>query len=325
MPGKQTKSPRDFMNKVFIENTLWAQMEPSFRWLSMFPTKPTDAKAITYKKQTYNMYTDPKKQKPAKRVPSTKFPKISFTQLDEEFANIEGEGYMVVIDQEVLDYPDDFDEFDRSINYLGAWLAESINATILANLIANVQQETVGDSLYDNKNGGNPTAAWSETTAKYLSDLTRFKRDFYSHAKPFKMTDVFVHDENWGEYSDSLINSGVSMEIYKDLGGGVDPNDDVIYIPRLGLRLHAVTTEEGAIDEGAMLGLTSQQPAGTLYYANTGNKYLSNPTSGEGKNIVGLHTKVDENDDGDYEIKVWTKYAFVVKQPTNGLYISAGI
>ena len=66
MPGKQTKSPRDFMNKVFIENTLWAQMEPSFRWLSMFPTKPTDARRYTYKKQTYNMYTDPKKQKPAK-------------------------------------------------------------------------------------------------------------------------------------------------------------------------------------------------------------------------------------------------------------------
>jgi len=150
-----------------------------------------------------------------------------------------------------------------------------------------------------------------------------FKRDFYKHAKPFKLTDVFVYDENWGEYSDSLINSGISMEIYKDLGGGADVNEGIIYIPRLGIKLHEVVTEEGAIPEGSMLGLTDKQDVGTLYYANVG-KYLTSPTAG-GKNIVGLHTKVQENDNGDWEIRVWNSYAFAVKQPSCGMFLATGI
>jgi len=327
MPSKQTKSAKDFLNKVFIDDTIWANMADSFRWLTMFPRLGTDARSVTYNVQQYNAYSDPKKQKPMKRVPSTKFPFITFSQLEPDFAKMEGEGLAVKIDQEILDHPDMLDEFDRAINYLGTWMAEAINADILSILTAKVTQETTGDKLYDNKNGGTPNPVWSDSSAKYLSDLNLFRRDYRTHAKPYKMTDVFVYDENWGEYQDSLVNAGVSLEILKDLGGGADLSSGIIYIPRLGINLHEVTTEQGAIPEGSMLGLSSAPGAsvGTLYYAETGNKYLANPTTGEGKNIVGLHTKINENDDGDYVIRIWTKYAFAVKQPAYGLYLATGI
>jgi len=327
MPSKQIKSAKDFLNKTFIDNTLWANMEPELQWLTMFPRMPTDAKAISYKVQDYNAYTDPKKQKPARRVSSTKFPRITISELSEEFARMEGEGYEVEIDQDILDYPDELDDFDRAINYLGAWMAEHINAKILSTMIANVHTETTGDALYDNKTGGSANPVWSEDGAKYLADLTLFRRDFNRIAKPYKLSDIFLYDENWAEYSDSLINTGVSMDVYKDLGGGFDFNSGKITIPRLGVTLHEVTTEEGAIPEGAMLGLSSTKGAeiGTLYYAQTGNKYLANPTTGAGRNVVGLHTKIFENDNGNYVIRVWAKYAFTVKRPNYGLYLASGI
>jgi len=144
MPSKQTKSAKDFLNKVFIDDTIWANMADSFRWLTMFPRLGTDARSVTYNVQQYNAYTDPKKQKPMKRVPSTKFPFITFSQLEPDFAKMEGEGLAVKIDQEILDHPDMLDEFDRAINYLGTWMAEAINADILSILTAKVTHPEPG-------------------------------------------------------------------------------------------------------------------------------------------------------------------------------------
>lgn len=318
MTDLQAQSLEKYLNKEFIEGQVLNFVDPAIRWLGLLPAVGISSKAIAGRKELYSKKDDPKRRKQRRHIQGAKFAHVTISGMETVNAALYSEGIMAELDRDAIDYETDIDELDRLLQHMGYWLVDYVNTTLLGILTDEVYQEQAGDLLYDNKNGGSPTPAWSDENAKVVSDLNQFRRDMKQETLPLVLGTVFVDDTNYGEAVDHIINLNASDSVRQAFGAG-NLTDTSMTIPILG-NLEVVEVMSG-ISEGSMLGLARGMSPATLYYTTVG-RYLSSDERGR---KIGLNVKVGENDDGNYEIRMWTGFTTLVKYPRAGIYIGAGI
>ena len=312
----QTKSPYDFLNKVFIENQILKEMNPYLRWLDIFPKIGVSTKAVAGRMEQYSKTTDPEKRKPRRKIPGAKFPHVKISAGKSITGTLSGDSFMATIDQDIMDYPDELDEFGSILKHMAMWMAQNINTTILDHITANILIVVSGELIFDNKGCGSPNPAWNEVDAVPVQDMNLFRRDFRTRGNPLKLTDVYLPEEKYGEYTGFLLDADISLAVLKDLGG-TDITNPIMTVPRLGITLHEVYADEEAIPASSMIGLTSMMNLGTIYYTTVG-KHLAKAPAGM-PNISGLSIKITENEEGNYELKMWNMFMLMIKYPRAGL------
>ena len=294
----------DFLRKEFVEEKIFEIMNPQLYFIDFFPKIRADAKSIAYKYEDTSAATDPKKKKLRNLTPGAKFAKVTVSDLKRGAAVISREGVEIRIDEDAQQYAEGIDEIDRAYRRAAYYLAESVNTKILDAVIAGVTTTTTNF---------NPQVEWSDPSAKPIEDLISLAQDLKREGYPYKMTDVYIHSNEYFDLLKFLTNLDISGEKQRTIFGVPNIQETVINIPVLGNA--AVHMLDSSITTQDIIAFDRTYPAGTYYYA-VNPKY---PQTVE--NDIGFHlNNFDDNETHEAVFQFWIDSTIAIKEPYAAIY-----
>jgi len=304
MPTKVTLPNEEFLRKEFVEAKVFELLEPQLYFLDFLPKVQADAKAVKYKYESTSAATDTKKKYPRKHTAGAKFAMVSISDLTVGSAILSKEGFEVRIDEDAQQYPEGVDEIDRAFRRVAYYLAESVNSKILAAITSGVNTTT---------NHFNPSVEWSDPNAQPINDLIGLAQDMRREGYPYRLTDVYLHTNEYWDLVRYLTFLDVGNDKQKAVFGIPNISESVITVPVLGnVKVHELLSSMETKD---ILGFDQRFPCGTFYYAKN-PKY---PMTVE--NELGFHVhSYEDNETHDLVYQFWIDFAVAVKEPYAAIY-----
>jgi hypothetical protein len=307
-----------FLTKETILSQVFKIMEPDLTFLPMLPKMSAEgSRSITYKSDETNMSSDPGKMKSRIHTVSAKFPEVKIARMTRASALLNEEGISVRIDRDAMNQVQGIDEIARAYSAMGFWAAEYLNTYIAETLVAGATTPT-----------WTPHAVWSADDATPVEDLRLLKYQMRREGYPYKMTNVYVAQDNYAELEGYLTSADISESKQTKMFG--TPTGDLsCYIPIAGA---TVTGMVSGMSEGSVLALDNRNPAGTIFYNNdpsfsspSVSYNVTNPVSGtvETRTVpnFGLNTfQYVEDESHDTVIQMWFDQTCVIKEPYAALY-----
>jgi hypothetical protein len=294
----------DFLQKEFVESTIFEIMNPQLYFLDFLPKIQADAKSVAYKYEDTSAATDTKKRKLRDLTPGAKFAKVTISDLKAGAAIITREGVEIRIDEDAQQYAEGVDEIDRAYRRAAYYLAESVNSKILAAIIAGV---TTSTTVF------NPSVEWSDPSAKPIEDLINIGEDFDREGYPYQMSDAYIHSNEYYDLLRHLTFLDAGDEKQRTVFGVPNILQPTITIPVLGnVAVHKLKSSMTTQD---ILVFDRTFPAGTYYYA-VNPKYPM-----ETENDIGFHVNTfDDNDTHDTVFQLWIDSSIAIKEPYAAIF-----
>lgn len=305
MSEKVTLPNDEFLRKEFVETEVFELMEPQLYFLDFLPKVQTDAKSVKYRYEDTSAATDAKKKKPRKQTASAKFAMVSISDLNVGSALLSKEGFEVRIDEDAQQYAEGVDEIDRAFRRVAYYLADAVNTKILSVVTSDVNTTT---------NHFDPAVKWSDQgSAKPIDDLIGFAQDMRREGYPYRLTDTYVHSNEYWELMRYLTFLDTGMEKQKAVFGIPNISEPVVVIPAVGnVKVHELLSSMETQD---ILGFDQRFPCGTFYYAKN-PKY---PMTTE--NELGFHLhSFEDNNTHDLIYQFWIDFTVAVKEPYAALF-----
>ena len=126
---------------------------------------------------------------------------VEISQFTMKAANLNKRGFAIKIDQDALDYVEGVDEIQRALLRTGFWIAEDYNTRISDEILAS------GTALAGDWN----PSAWSDENATPISDLEDLEDAFIREGYAYRLTDVFVHRDNFKELKKYLTSIDINQ------------------------------------------------------------------------------------------------------------------
>jgi len=289
-------------------------MEPNLFWLNFLPAIQEETNAFMYTYDNIGKASDPKKEKPSKYSQGAAFPELDRTRKVTASDLTKSNGFSMRIGREVIRANVGANEIMDCYNYAGYWLAEYLNKAIIDTMISGAP----GTPSWT------PTAVWSDATATPVEDLRLLKYCMRRETYPFRLTDAFVHVDNFKEYEGYLVN--YPMTIGQQSLFGMPDGGDVIQTP-IGARLRAL---DSGMNEGSIIGVDQNNPAGEIHYFNdpaysmasfTYKTMFNGAVTVKQVDNIGIHFKqYEELDTHDTIIQFWVENKVVVTKPYGIVY-----
>ena len=303
-----------FLRKEVAIRLAYERMEPDLVWTNFLPTIQEQTNAFMYMYDSTGKSADTKKEKPARYTQGGAFPELDRSRKITASELTKSNGFSMRVGREVVrSASTGVNEIMDCYNYAGYWLAEYINTSIITALIAGATTPT-----------WTPTAVWSDATATPVEDLRLLKYCMRREGYPFRLTDAFVHIDNFKEYEGYLVN--FPMTIGQQSLFGLPDGTDAIKTP-IGATLRGL---DSGITEGGILGVDVNNPAGEIHYYNDPAYTMatfSYKTMENGSPItksvdnIGIHFKqYEESDTHDTIMQFWIENKVVVTKPYGILY-----
>lgn len=294
----------DFLQKEFVESTIFEIMTPQLYFLDFLPKIQADAKSVSYKYEDTSASTDTKKRKLRDLTPGAKFAKVTISDLKAGAAIITREGVEIRIDEDAQQYSEGVDEIDRAYRRAAYYLAESVNTKIVNAVIAGVTTSTTHF---------NPSVEWSDPSAKPITDMIHLAHDLKREGYPYKATDFYLHSNEYFDLLEFLTNIDVTGEKQRTIFGVPNIQETIINIPVLGnAAIHGL---DSSITTQDILVFDRRFPAGTYYYA-VNPKYPM-----EKDNDIGFHVnKFEDNEAHDTVFQLWIDSSIAIKEPYAAIY-----
>jgi len=292
------------------------QMEPNLVFTNMIPAIKEDQNAFMYIANETNKSSDAKKKTPPLAEIGGKFPELDYTRPTLTAGLLESNGFSIRLLHNVVKQKiQGANEIMKAYETAGFWLAEWVNNAQVTALTAGATTPT-----------WTPTAVWSGT-ATPVEDLRLLKYQMRRKGYPYRLTDVFLHTDNFGELEGYLtsmdINSVKQERIYGMPGG----TGDTIRIPIAGCN---VTALDDGITEGYVLGVDGNRlGAETHYFIDPAFSVakVSYTTIEDSKEVrkvapnIGVHFRSYTEDESlDTILQFWVEQKTVVTQPYSILY-----
>lgn len=250
-----TAPNEEFLTKRFLIPKMYEIMNPLLAWTDIFPQVRATAPVVAYKQEITSDSGDTKKERPKLMTTSGQWTYVEISQFTMKAANLNKRGFAIKIDQDALDYVEGVDEIQRALRKTGFWIAEDYN-TRISTEIANSGTALAGE--------WNPSAVWSDANAAPISDLEDLEDAFIREGYPYRLTDVFVHKDNFKElkkYLTSLdINQYKQEKLYGTPNNG---NRDTLEIPVVGATVHRLLS---GVSEGSIIAIDRNNPGITIFY-----------------------------------------------------------
>jgi hypothetical protein len=304
-----------FLRKEVAIRIAYERMEPNLVWTDFLPAIKEESNAFMFSVDSVGKAADTKKEKPSRYTQGAGFPEIDRSRKVTQAELTKSNGFSMRIGREVIRSMSGVNEINDCYNYAGYWLAEYINASVISALIAGATTPT-----------WTPTAVWSDPTSTPVEDLRLLKYCMRREGYPFRLTDTFVHIDNFREYEGYLTN--FPMTAGQQSLFGIPDGSDAIKTP-IGAIIRGL---DSGITEGYILGVDQNNPAAEIHYYNDlaytmaefSYKTMVNgvPTVKPVTNI-GIHFKQYEEDDThDTILQFWVENKTVVTKPYGLLYDS---
>lgn len=310
-----------FLRKEFVVPKIFEIMEPYLAFLDVLPKVKSDSRAIRYKQESVSASSDTKKKTPRAITPSGRWTYVDITQMEIKSALLNKEGFAVKIDEDAVQFTEGVDEINRAYKKVGFWLAEHINTLTAAALTGGLTAS-----------GVSPTAVWSDAAATPVPDLIEFENEMVQEGYPYNATDYFLHQTNFKELKAYLTNMDIGDLKQKQIYGMPIVKNNAITVPVVGGTMRRLLS---GLDEGSLLVLDGNHPAGTIFYNN--NPRYATPKIQyqivvDGKktiktvdNIGFSYYKYVDDESHDTVMQFWIDQVCVVKEPKAGRYLSSGI
>jgi len=313
----------DFLNRDFVIPTVFEIMNPYLVFMDILPRVKTNSQVVRYKQETVSQSTDPKKETPRVRTASSKFAYVDITNFEQKSAILDSQGFAIRIDESAIQFEEGIDEINRAYKAIGYWLGESVNTLIATTLKANATTPTWA-----------PYKVWSDAACTPTADLVTLAGQMRREGYPYRLTDVYVNSTNYWEMISRLTAQLTNTDIaFREITGVPSATgEERMSVPVIGGDVHGLLS---GIDEGYILGLDRNNPAGTLFY-NNNPKYApqqitysvidpANPGSRIQKTIDNFGFSFNsyvEPESHDTVMQFWIDTVPVVKEPYAALYDS---
>jgi hypothetical protein len=295
-----------FLTKEAVLSEMMRIMDPELVFLGVIPYVDSGGENPTYGVKA-NKSSDAKKQTPRLKTPSSKFPEVEITRITKRSAVLSEEGLSIRLDKDAIQKKAGIDMIMDAFQTVGYWIAEYMSTGIYT---------TMDNGSTDS--GITISNAWSADAATPLDDARAFKNAMKREGYPYRMTDLYVHMDNFEEMETYLAQSDVAA--YRDAALAVGNGDEMI-LPMAGKPV--LRGMFSGITEGDIMGLDRFHPGASLFYNNDpmfsvpqiAFETIENgkPTPKKVQNF-GLSThKYFEDDTHDTVIQIWIDYAVVVK------------
>ena len=250
-----TAPNEEFLTKRFLIPKMYEIMNPLLAWTDIFPQVRATAPVVAYKQEITSDSGDTKKERPKLMTTSGQWTYVEISQFTMKAANLNKRGFAIKIDQDALDYVEGVDEIQRALRKTGFWIAEDYNTRISDEILAS------GTALAGD---WSPSVAWSDANAAPIADLEDLEDAFIREGYPYRLTDVFVHKDNFKElkkYLTSLdINQYKQEKLYGTPNNG---NRDTLEIPVVGTTVHRLLS---GVSEGSIIAIDRNNPGITIFY-----------------------------------------------------------
>jgi hypothetical protein len=245
----------EFLTKRFIIPKMYEIMNPLLAWTDVFPQVRATAPVVGYKQELTSDAKDTKKQKPKLKTTSGQWTYVEISQFTMKAATLNKKGFAIKIDQDALDYVEGVDEIQRAFRKTAYWIAEDYNDRISSEIAAN------GTALAGD---WTPAAVWSDPNAAPIADLEELEDAFIREGYAYRLTDVFIHKDNFKELKKYLTSLDINQYKQENLYG--TPNNgkrDSIEIPVVGTTVHRLLS---GVDEGSIIAIDRDNPGITIFY-----------------------------------------------------------
>ena len=245
----------EFLTKRFIIPKMYEIMNPLLAWTDVFPQVRATAPVVGYKQELTSDAKDTKKQKPKIKTTSGQWTYVEISQFTMKAATLNKKGFAIKIDQDALDYVEGVDEIQRAFRKTAYWIAEDYNDRISSEIAAN------GTALAGD---WTPAAVWSDPNAAPIADLEELEDAFIREGYAYRLTDVFIHKDNFKELKKYLTSLDINQYKQENLYG--TPNNgkrDSIEIPVVGTTVHRLLS---GVDEGSIIAIDKDNPGITIFY-----------------------------------------------------------
>ena len=245
----------EFLTKRFIIPKMYEIMNPLLAWTDVFPQVRATAPVVGYKQELTSDAKDTKKQKPKIKTTSGQWTYVEISQFTMKAATLNKKGFAIKIDQDALDYVEGVDEIQRAFRKTAYWIAEDYNDRISSEIAAN------GTALAGD---WTPEAVWSDPNAAPIADLEELEDAFIREGYAYRLTDVFIHKDNFKELKKYLTSLDINQYKQENLYG--TPNNgkrDSIEIPVVGTTVHRLLS---GVDEGSIIAIDKDNPGITIFY-----------------------------------------------------------
>lgn len=250
-----TAPNEEFLTKRFLIPKMYEIMNPLLAWTDIFPQVRATAPVVAYKQEITSDSGDTKKERPKLMTTSGQWTYVEISQFTMKAANLNKRGFAIKIDQDALDYVEGVDEIQRALRKTGFWIAEDYNTRISDEILAS------GTALAGD---WNPAAEWSDANAAPISDLEDLEDAFIREGYPYRLTDVFVHKDNFKELKKYLTSIDINQYKQEKLYGTPNNgNRDTLEIPVVGATVHRLLS---GISEGSIIAIDRNNPGITIFY-----------------------------------------------------------
>ena len=311
-----------FLQPSVALETMFEAAEPNLSWIDYVTPFREEKSVFQYAYNDTNKSGDAKKKKPALMQIGGLFPEIDMSRGSISSKAIDSHGFSIRLPRTLMRGPGGANEIKRVYETAGFWMSEVVNTNIITALKAGANTSFSKFS---------PTVTWDDDNATPISDLRDFARDQKQEKYPYRMTDIFLYENNWYEMVDYLANMDIDEYKQKSIFGTPTVDSDTITVPMAGL-VHSLMS---GMSEGETIGLDGKNPVADLHYYN--DPKFSVPTFNYETIVDGNATmkavpnmgfnffQYEEDDTHDIVFQFWNEQATVVTNSKGIMYSSSGV
>lgn len=301
-----TLSPKQFLRKNLIEGIVNKQMEEDLDFINMFNVTYTDNVSVTYHEDLTTAGEDVTNEvtgEPLDLGELSELTTVEISPITQKAGMLRPFGLQMKVSERDMKRSEIVNDLMRATERISYVMAQKINNDIVTTFKNTTNEIT--------EVGG--AAAWSEDTADPIKDIINFKKAFKVSGYGSRLTDLYVHEDNYSELEQYMV--GI------DRNWAISPRGEED-IPRIrGVSIHEVTNST-EVAEGSYLGFDSRPAYKPMdIYAYRPEGFSVSPNF----RMVNVYRYKEQKYPHNEVVEFVGETLYAVKKPNSFCYKSSGI
>lgn len=301
-----TLSPQQFLRKNLIEGIANKQMEEDLDFVNMFNPIYTDNVSVTYHEDLTTAGEDVTSGvtgEPIDLGELSELPTVEISTITQKSGMLKPFGLQMKISERNMKRSETVNDMMRATERIGYVMGKKVNDDIVSTFQGTTNDITEVD-------GG---AVWSADTADPIKDIINFKKAFHVNGFGSKLTDLYIHTDNYSELEQYMV--GI------DRNWAINPRGEE-EVPRIrGVAIHEVTNSN-EVAEGSYLGFDSRpgyRPMDIYAYRPEGFSIAPN------FRMINVYRYKEDKYPHNEVVEFVAETLYAVKKPNSFCYKSSGI
>lgn len=301
-----TLSPKQFLRKNLIEGIVNKQMEEDLDFINMFNVTYTDNVSVTYHEDLTTAGEDVTNEvtgEPLDLGELSELTTVEISPITQKAGMLRPFGLQMKVSERDMKRSEIVNDLMRATERISYVMAQKINNDIVTTF-----KNTTNDI-----NEVDGAAEWGEDTADPIKDIINFKKAFKVSGYGSRLTDLYVHEDNYSELEQYMV--GI------DRNWAISPRGEED-IPRIrGVSIHEVTNST-EVAEGSYLGFDSRPAYKPMdIYAYRPEGFSVSPNF----RMVNVYRYKEQKYPHNEVVEFVGETLYAVKKPNSFCYKSSGI